>query len=407
MFSGATARFRTFAFRAKRVWTPAPVPMTPWNFARIPGLEEEKRLLKRLARQDRIPHAQMFLGDYGSGNLALALAFARLVLCREADVEEPCERCSACIKSAEWKHPDLHFSFPVVGAKLTSREFLEPWRQLLAEGLYFDPAGWFEVQDKSGKQGNINVAETREIVGKLGVTAAEGGYKILLLWGVEYLEKEGNRLLKLIEEPPDRTLFLIIGADSSRILPTILSRCQLTKVRPFTDMEIEEALLAQGLAGTRDAAIIAFQADGNLGDALRLVRQGGQPLADLFLRWMRSCWPPPGKESLKRTEELAALGKEEQKSFFRYALHFVRQMVMARVGHPEAIRLPEEERKIAAGMAAQFDDDRLEALGRFFSDCHYAIERNANAKILFLNASIQVHALFRDKVRYLSTINQS
>lgn len=377
------------------------------RFSDIIGQPAVKDRLRLMAGGGRMPHALLLLGPEGSGKLAMAMAFAQYVLCANPNESDACGKCPSCIKASKLVHPDLHFSYPSVGSKMTSEAFLPQWRSAIAENPYLNANEWLQHIGAENKQGNITKEECVNIIRKLSLKTFESTHKVLILWLPEYLGKEGNRLLKLIEEPPDRTLFLIIGADSSRILPTILSRCQLTKVRPFRDVEIEEALLAQGLAGNRDASIIAFQADGNLGDALRLVRQGGQPLADLFLRWMRSCWHPPGKDTLKRTEELAAMGKEEQKSFFRYALHFVRQMVMARAGHPEAIRLPEEERKIAAGMAAQFDDGRLEALGRFFSDSHYAIERNANAKILFLNASFQVHALFRDKVRYLSTINQS
>ncbi len=379
--------------------------MVHWNFAQIPGLEEEKMQLRKLAQQERIPHAQLFLGDYGSASLALALAFSRLVLCASPKGEEPCEQCPACIKSSGWVHPDLHFSFPVIGSKQTSNDFLEPWRKCLIESPYFNPADWFEIQDKTIKQGNINVLECHEIVQKRSYTVVEGRYKILLLWGVEFLGKEGNRLLKLIEEPPARTLFLFIGADASRILPTVLSRCQLFKIRPFTDEEVCEALIAKSLVSTNEAETLAFQADGNLGEAYRLVENTSKPMADLFLFWMRSCYAGTDRNTLKRAEELAALGREDQKTFFHYALHFVRQMILAISGNKEKIRLPDQQRTSAIGMAQQFDPDRLEELALLFSNGLRSIERNANPKILFLNASIQVHALFKDKVRYKSLLN--
>ncbi len=379
--------------------------MVHWNFAKIPGLEEEKKQLKTLAQQERIPHAQLFLGDYGSASLALALAFARLVLCESPNANEPCEHCPACLKSAGWVHPDLHFSFPVIGSKQTSNDFLEPWRKCLTESPYFNPAEWFEIQDKTVKQGNINVLECHEIVQKLSYTVVEGRYKILILWGVEFLGKEGNRLLKLIEEPPARTLFLFIGADASRILPTVLSRCQLMKIRPFSDEEVSEALIVRSLVSSKEAAILAFQADGNLGEAFRLVGNTSKPMADLFLSWMRSCYNGTDRNTMKRAEELAVLGREDQKTFFNYSLHFVRQMILALSGNSSAIRLPDQHRTSSIGMAEQFDPVRLEELADLFSNGLRSIERNANPKILFLNASIQVHALFKDKMRYKSILN--
>lgn len=381
--------------------------MAHWNFAQIPGMEEEKIHLKKLAHQERIPHAQLFLGDYGSASLGLALAFARLVLCKSPNADEPCELCTACIKSSGWVHPDLHFSFPVIGSKQTSNEFLGQWRKSLEDGPYFNPAEWFEIQDKTIKQGNINVLECQEIIQKLSFTPVEGQYKILVLWGVEFLGKEGNRLLKLIEEPPAHTLFLFIGADASRILSTVLSRCQLFKVRPFQDEEVSEVLISRSLASSKEASILAFQADGNLGEALRLVRQTSTPMADIFITWMRACYLNTGRETMRRAEELAALGREDQKTFFQYALHFVRQMILAMSGNEDAIRLPGSLSKAAVKMAEQFNPERLEELADLFTDGLRSIERNANAKILFLNTSFQVHALFQDKVRYKSLVNQS
>jgi DNA polymerase III subunit delta' len=380
----------------------------PWNFALIPGMEEDKALLRQLAGEARIPHALLFLGDYGTANLALALAFARLVLCREPVGEEPCEQCPACLKSVGWVHPDLHFSYPVTGEKALSRTFADAWRQLLQENPYFTPGDWFETQDKSArKQGNINVDECKQIIQKMSYTAVEGSYKILLLWGAEFLGKEGNRLLKLIEEPPDQTLFLIIGADADRILPTILSRCQLIKVRRFRDEEIREALLARSLAGTAEADQLAFLADGNMHEALLTAASGAEPLAGQFLSWMRACYQGTGLDTLRQSEQLAALVREEQKTFFQYALHFVRQMILAHVGKPERVRLSGPERDAALRMASLFDLGRLEELGELFSAGIRSIERNANARILFTHSAIQVHALFRDKMRYLATTNDN
>lgn len=380
----------------------------PWNFARIPGMEEEKAQLRLLAGGERIPHALLFLGDYGTASLGLALAFARLVLCTQPQSGEPCEQCPACQKTRGWVHPDLHFSFPFIKTREqpVSRFFLPQWRERLDLGPYFSPQEWSEFQQaKDVKLGNINIDECREIIQKMSFTAVEGAYRILVLWGAEFLGKEGNVLLKLLEEPPKGTIFLIVAAEAERILPTILSRCQLIKVRRFRDEEIREALVAQALAGESEAEQWSFLADGNLGEALHAAGEDVQPAGQTFLAWMRACYPGVGLDALRLAEKLAAFNREDAKAFLHYALHFTRQMVFAAVGLPQLIRLSESEKEAARRLAAQLDPDRLEEMTELFAAGLRAVERNANARILFTHLSIQVHALLRDKMRYLARLN--
>lgn len=378
--------------------------MIPWNFTQIPGMDQEKAELQKLANQDRIPHAQLFLGDFGSAALGLALAFARLVLCEKSNAE-PCEACPACQKSGRWIHPDLHFSFPVIGEKKTSNDFMPAWRTFLTQHPYGHPSDWFNQMGEENKQGNINVAECQQIFQKLSYTIVEGRYKILLMWGPEFLGKEGNRLLKLIEEPPDNTLFLLVGADADRILPTILSRCQLVKIRPFQDPEIAEALQALSLAGTQEATTWAYLADGNLGQAIHLASVSERPVADLLLTWLRTCYADSGQKMISLVEKLARLGREEQKSLFQYGLYFFRQMVLSLADRSDAIRLSDEEKKAAINLASHLDLERLAEMVNLFDESLRSIERNANAKILFLNVSIQMHAVLRDQMRYIPSLN--
>lgn len=380
----------------------------PWNFARIPGMEEEKAQLRQLASGERIPHALLFLGDYGTATLGLALAFARLALCRDAQGGEPCEQCTACRKTRGWVHPDLHFSFPFIKTKeqTASRYFLAQWRERLEMGPYFTPQEWSEFQQAGeAKLGNINIEECREIIQKMSFTAVEDSYRILVLWGAEYLGKEGNVLLKLLEEPPEGTIFLLVAAEAERILPTILSRCQLIKVRRFREEEIREALLAQALAGESEAEQWAFLADGNLGEALHAAAEELQPAGQQFLGWMRACYPGVGLDALRIAEKLAAMKREDAKAFLHYALHFTRQMLFASAGIPQLIRLSATEKEAAVRLATQLDPDRLEEMTALFSAGLHAVERNANARILFTHLSIQVHALLRDKMRYLARLN--
>lgn len=378
--------------------------MSLWNFSQIPGMDQEKAELQQLARQDRIPHAQLFLGDFGSGALGLALAFARLVLCEQTGIE-PCEKCPACLKSGRWVHPDLHFSFPVIGEKKTSNDFLPVWRDFISQHPYGQPSDWFGKIGEENKLGNINVAECHQIFQKLSYTIVEGRYKILLLWGPEFLGKEGNRLLKLIEEPPQNTLFLLVGADADRILPTILSRCQLVKVRPFRDPEISEALQALSLASAHEATTWAYLADGNLGQAIHLSSVSDRPVADMLLTWLRTCYGDKGPKLMAFVEKLSRMGREEQKSLFQYGLYFMRQMALALADRSDAIRLSEEEKTAAIRMVNTLDLDRLQEMISLFDESLRSIERNANAKILFLNVSIQIHAVLRDQMRFIPSLN--
>lgn len=380
--------------------------MSLMRFANIPGLEEEKKMVHKLAMQERVPHALLFLGEYGAGAFALVLAFARLVLCDAPEEGEPCEKCPACVKSGQWVHPDLHFSYPVIGSKQTSQMHLPVWREMLKESVYFTPPAWFARQDASARStGNINVDECHAIMESLSYTAVEGKYKILLLWGAEFLGKEGNRLLKILEEPPEKTLFLLIGANASRILPTILSRCQTIRVRKFKDHEVAEALMAQGLASTHDAEMFAYLADGNLHQAIQLTSMEDMEMEQQFLHWMRQCYAAPGQELNAINETLSAATREELKCFMEYGLHFIRQMLYASAGLEDQIRLPENAKSAAVKMSKVVDFPRIQELQVLFEKALSAIERNAHAKILITHTAIQIHALFRNKMRYQSVIN--
>jgi DNA polymerase III subunit delta' len=376
------------------------------RFKEIIGQANAKQLLRGMAAGSRMPHALLLLCAPGSGGLSLALAVARLLNCEkptddpETGEKESCERCYACIKTGKWIHPDLHFSYPTVGAKEISTRFLKQWRAALAENTYFSAQDWLDRLDAGNAQGNITRDECAEIVKKLSLKTFEAKKKILVMWLPEYLGKEGNRLLKIIEEPPDDTIFILVAENPDLILNTILSRCQLVKVPQLHDEEIAKALITKGF-DSDEAHAIARLADGSWHEAVRLSKETANDNAKSFLYWMRKCFVGNGVELVRWTENFAKLGREKQKLFLKYGLHFLREVLILKMMdglNPDLPpRLRPDELETAQKMKTVLDVNKIEQISRLFDDCIYHVERNANPKVLFLDASIRTHKILRMK----------
>ena len=349
-----------------------------------------------MADSGRIPHALMLLGYPGSGDLALALAFAKYALCENRADGESCGTCSNCLKAEKLVHPDLHFSFPTVGTNVTSDAFLTEWRLALAENPYFDVNQWLQRIGAENKQGNINKEECVNIIRKLSLKTFEGQYKILLMWLPEYLGKEGNRLLKIIEEPPEDTLIVLVAQNQDLILNTILSRCQLVKVNRLTEEEVEEGLVTIKGLGLEKARPIAQLADGDFNEALKIAAQPEKDNSALFLDWMRKCYQGNGVEMAGWVENFAGLGRENQKQFLQYALHFMREYMILKTTGNMQVRLLPDELKTARNLSQIIGFGQIGSIAKLFTDCAYFIERNANQKLLFLDASIQLNKILRN-----------
>jgi DNA polymerase III subunit delta' len=364
-------------------------------FLMLFGQSRARHFLTQLALSERVPHALILVGPTGSGNLAVALWFARLLQCQSPTEQGPCEQCNACRKSGQWVHPDIHFSYPTIGANAVSTDFVKEWRAALAEGPYFDANAWLQRLGADNKQGNINKEECHAIIKKLSLKAYEGRRKILLMWLPEYLGKEGNRLLKLIEEPPEDTQFLLVAENTEAILPTVLSRCQLVKTDPLDDATLEEGLRQLRQVPAERARQLAFLADGNLHTALTLADNEQNDDSALLLDWLRKCWRGHGPDLVRWTDEFAKMGRENQKQFLHYALHFLRELMSLVVTNNENIRLQGEERLTAANMAKVLNFQKINELANIFNDNVYYIERNANPKILFLDSCIRIHRILK------------
>lgn len=374
----------------------------------IVGQQRTKEFLASLATSERVPHALLFLSPTGAGGLPLAYAFAQLLQCeRMATLAEhvdfqACGECPACRKSAQFTHPDIHFSFPAIGTNAVSTDFLKEWRRFLTDTPYADVNTWLQSLGADNKQGNINKEECNAILKKLSLKIFEGRYKILLMWLPEYLGKEGNRLLKLIEEPPEQTIFLLVAENQDLILNTILSRCQLVKFGPLSDEEVAEGLVKMRDMSTERARQIAFLSGGDFGAALAAADAPITDDAQLLLDWLRKCWRGQAVEMVRWTESFAALGRENQKQFLHYGLHFLREMLSMLVTPSDAqakggARLRPEELATAQNMIKVLDFEKIAQIISLINDNIYYIERNANPKILFLDTSIQVHQIMKSQ----------
>ncbi len=351
-----------------------------------------------MADINRIPHALLLLGMPGSGGLALALAFAQYVLCENKQEDDACGICRGCLKTSKLIHPDLHFSFPTVGTNVTSDHFLDNWRQAIAENPYFDVNQWLQIIGAENKQGNINKEECSQIMRKLSLKIFEGQYKVMLIWLPEYLGKEGNRLLKLIEEPPDNTLLLLVAENQELILNTILSRCQLVKVPALTDEEVENGLMDMKNLPREKARPIAQLAGGNFNEALNIAAQPESDNSALFLEWLRKCYVGNGVELVGWVEDFTKLGRENQKQFLQYGLHFMQEYLTLKMAGANSIldvRLLAKERTTAENLTKVVGFDQIGHIVELFDDCAFGIERNANQKILFLDASIKLNKILR------------
>ncbi|RMF25900.1 MAG: hypothetical protein D6765_09755 [Bacteroidetes bacterium] len=363
----------------------------------IVGQDSAKAWVRSTLEAGRLPHALLVVGPEGCGKLPFALALAQLLLCSQPQDGDACGQCPACQKAAKFIHPDLHFSFPTVGSKATSEQFLPQWRQALQEQPLLTDFEWFARLGAENKQGNIPRDECVRIVQRLSLKAFQSPRKVLLLWLPEYLGKEGNRLLKLLEEPPEGTHFLLVSERPDLLLNTIRSRCQLLQLKPLSDEEVADYLTRHAALPPERALPVARLANGNLREALQTAATETNDHAALFQDWLRKAYVGHGVQLMEWVERFAALGRESQKQFHRYALRFCDEYLhLLTCGQTRSGFFGSDE-TFARNLSKVLKLHHLEAFSRLLSDNLYHIERYANPKILLLDASIQLHHLLKDK----------
>jgi len=372
------------------------------NWDSLIGQEPLKKQLTELVLQNRLSHALLFLGKEGVGALPLAISFAQYLVCEKAvsaNLSAPCGVCAACKKGSELVHPDIHFSYPTVtkkpGEKPIATDFIKEWREFMAQFPYGNLFDWIElIKEKDNSQGKITAEECNDIVRKLSLKSFESPWKILILWLPELMGNEGNKLLKLIEEPPPQTLLLLVSENESGILSTIVSRCQLIKVPALETTVIEKALIERNKTAPAIAGQIAALADGNYREALMLVQHAEEDWQELVRNWLNAILKTGPVAQTKWVEEIAKLGREKQKQFLRYFNHLLEQAVHYRI-QGENVLISEKEKDFAARLNRIAGFEQQEAMMREIDQAHYHVERNANAKILFHALTIKLYHIIQ------------
>lgn len=370
------------------------------QFKEIIGQETIKQQLIQTVAENRVSHAQLFLSCEGSGALPLAIAYAQYINCLEPTPQDSCGHCSSCRKYERYIHPDLHFSYPFFAVKNVKMavDVLEEWRQMLLEDPYFNMDIWRSKLSAENKQANINIAECHDIIKKLSYKAFEGKTKVLIMWLPEYLDKEGNALLKIIEEPPKDTLFLLVAQNQEQILSTLLSRTQIVKVPRLPDATIQEYLANRHGLSAQQAQEYSFLADGNLTEARQLLQQVQNDHAEKFAEWLRMGYSNRGGDLIDFVDQAASWGRENQKNFLKYGISFLRDCSLLLSDAEELVKLPQRALDTARKLSSHvLNLGMAEAIIVELERAHYHIERNANPKILFLDVSLQLVRIIKFK----------
>ena len=370
------------------------------QFSEIIGQDETKQLLLRAVQTNHLAHALLLDGPVGSANLALALALAQYVNCEDRRPDDACGRCASCVKTRKLVHPDLHLVFPVANLAKgkTSEAYLADWRKFLLDQPYRTLPNWLEAIGADSKQGNISAEEARSILQKLSLKAYEGPYKIMLIWLPELMNgSSANALLKVLEEPPPQTLFLLVTNQSDKLLITILSRTQRVAVRAFTDEEVATYLRQHLNLDETTARRNAYLADGDLAEALCLSRPNTESVEPhtWFADWMRTCYRQDIQALVKQADQFDGFSKEKQKSLVDYSIRMYRNLFLWQQGAGELLRLPDEEMAFVKNFVKILTIHHIERIVADLNEAAYHLERNARAKMIILDMSLTFSRLIR------------
>lgn len=377
-------------------------------FSGIIGQQKVKQRLIASVLEERISHAQIFAGAEGYGALPMALAYAQFINCENRREDDSCGQCPSCIKIDKLIHPDLHFSYPVANVKKDSSkpkslDFISEWRETLSKNPYMGLNDWIQViVGDENKQLFISVEESADIIHKLSLKTFESPYKILILWMPEKMRVDAaNKLLKIIEEPPDQTLFILVTENRDQLLGTIVSRTQLLKINRLSDNDIRNALTSEFNITVPEANRIVHLADGNYNLARSLTGKdiGEVQLETEFIDWMRLCYKPfeNPKALSEWVDRKSKEGRENQKNFLSFCLEAARECLVSNYGSKESIRFTDEVFPGFSRFSAMITDQNIDPFTKELTNAYYHIERNAHPKILFLDLSLKMHNILRKR----------
>ena len=376
-------------------------------FNDILGQVHIKNHLTKSAEAGRIPHAQLFVGPEGSGTLPMAIAYAQYLLCGNVGGENVGENTACNLKFEHFSHPDLHFVFPVattdaIKSHPISDHFMVEWRQFLSESPYGSLFDWLRNLGIQNKQGLISVDEATDINKKLALKAYEGGYKVMIIWMADKMNgPSANKLLKLLEEPPAKTVFILITENTGDLLQTIVSRCQIIDFMGLSESAIGEGLVSRENCDPIEAKKIAHQSEGNYNKALHILRKENDefPFDEWFVEWVRSAFRAKGNAAaindlIAWSEKIAATGRETQKQFLHYCIHFFRQALLLNYNVNPLVFLETNVEKFELEKFAPFvNGANITDIYKELEDAIYHIERNGNSKIILTDLSIKLTRL--------------
>ena len=381
------------------------------QFSEILGQEHIKSHLTKSANLGRIPHAQLFVGPEGSGTLAMAIAYAQYIICSNQNAENLGSNEACNLKFNKISHPDLHFIYPTVSTeevktKPKSIDFITEWRQFLTENLYGSLFDWYQTLGVKNKQGEIRVDDAQEILKSLALKSYEGGYKVMIIWMADKLNTAAsNKLLKLLEEPTDKTVFILISENEEDIIQTIRSRCQVLHFNGLPEKTISEALVSRENIDSKTAVKIAHQAQGNYNKALQLLQPDSESVffEKWFVDWVRAAFRAKGnaaaiQDLIQWSEQIAALGRETQKKFLHFCIDMFRQALLLNYQTPSLVYIePQVENFKLENFAPFVNGNNINDIFQELSDAMYHIERNGNAKIILTDLSIKLTRLIHKK----------
>jgi DNA polymerase-3 subunit delta' len=371
-------------------------------YEQIVGQQEPKQRLLKMVNEARVPHALLFSGREGCGNLPAAIAFAQHLFCTDKKNSGPCGNCVSCNKVSKLIHPDLHLVFPIAKSKdvKSSNDLIKEFRETFLQNPYLTLNDWFNELSAENKQPIIPVEEANDILKKLSYTSYEGSYKIMVIWQPEKMNAESaNKLLKILEEPPEKTVFILVSNSSDQLLATILSRVQLIPFYALDEKEIVEALTIQYKINPEVAKQTAILANGNYADAVSLLTQNEENVTFLnsFQNFMRLALRFDCGKAITWIDDNASIGREKQKQFLQYGLEVFRDSIMYNYGEKDLVRLSGSEKQFLEKFAPFVNQKNYEKLVEEFNSNYYYIERNANPKILFMDLILKTNELINLK----------
>ncbi|OFY72426.1 MAG: hypothetical protein A2265_05340 [Bacteroidetes bacterium RIFOXYA12_FULL_33_9] len=370
------------------------------KFAEIIGQEASKKRLIKSVKDNRISHAQLFLSSEGSGALPLAIAYAQYISCENKQENDSCGICKSCIKYQKLVHPDLHFVFPIVKTtkKSICDNYLIEWRDFFMKQSYFSLQQWLENIEADNKQGLIYSEESNEILKKLSFKTFESDYKIMIIWLPEKMHTTGaNKLLKILEEPYDKTIFLLVAEDVGQMLQTIISRTQLIKIPTISKEDVNEFLVQKIQLDKTTALNLAILSEGNIVTALKLINSTEEINVNfqLFVKIMRLTYTRNIAEINQFTEEISKRGRERQKSFLTYSIQMLRNNFILNQKTGQEIPLTSDETDFSKKFNVFISSNNIASINEEFSKAYYHIERNGNSRFIFLELALKLTKLLK------------